>query len=342
MVMTRCIKVPLKDAESVKRDLIDNEWLATGFVPKKEDDHIFFSINENYTGRWPVQDRELDHRFEQQIITPFKDALAKVLKRKELRVVKTAHDIMGSIAIIEVPRDLQEKEKLIANTLLQSNPLIETVLKKDSEHEGVFRTQHMKFLAGVKTKTAVYKENNCTLHINVENVYFSPRLSTERKRIADQVSEGEDILVMFSGAAPYPCVLAKNTQAKIIVGVEINPQGHKQGLENVRLNKIKNVDLHCGDVREIVPLLNQTFDRIIMPLPKTAEEFLDVALPVAKPHAIIHLYGFYHEDEFHKAHEEVDKYCKAAKREYKIVSTTKVGQQSPRTYRICVDIEVLN
>jgi tRNA (guanine37-N1)-methyltransferase len=77
-----------------------------------------------------------------------------------------------------------------------------------------------------------------------------------------------------------------------------------------------------------------------MPLPKTAEEFLDVALSVAKANCIIHLYGFYHEDEFDKAYAEIKKYCTAANRTYEIISTTKVGQQSPRTYRICVDFQV--
>jgi tRNA (guanine37-N1)-methyltransferase len=134
--------------------------------------------------------------------------------------------------------------------------------------------------------------------------------------------------------------LACDTAAKKIVGVEINPAGHEFGLQNVKKNKLTNVELYCGDVREITPTLKQQFDRIIMPLPKTAETFLDVALAAAKKNCIIQLYGFYHEDEFEKAYTHIKNYCKAANREYTILSTTKVGQQSPRTYRICVDFQV--
>jgi hypothetical protein len=36
-------------------------------------------------------------------------------------------------------------------------------------------------------------------------------LSTERKRISELVKPGEKVLVMFSGAAPYVCVIAKKT-----------------------------------------------------------------------------------------------------------------------------------
>ena len=46
------------------------------------------------------------------------------------------------------------------------------------------------------------------------------------------------------------------------------------------------------------------------------------------------------QDEFDKALAEVDKYCKAGKRDYEIIEVVKCGQQSPRTYRICVDFIV--
>ena len=200
----------------------------------------------------------------------------------------------------------------------------------------------MKVLAGENTKVASYRENNCVIKYDIENVYFSARLSSERKRILELIKPEEEILVMFSGAAPYPCVFAKNSKAKEIIGVEINPKGHEFGLENIKKNKLNNVKLFCGDVREIVPQLHKQFDRIVMPLPKTAEEFLDITLPVAKKGATIHMYAFYHEDEFNKATDEIAKYCKAQNREFKIISVNKAGQHAPRTYRICVDFELLN
>ena len=200
----------------------------------------------------------------------------------------------------------------------------------------------MKYLAGEDTRVAEYRENNCTLQVDVEEVYFSARLSTERKRISEKVQEGEDVLVMFSGAAPYPTVISKQTKAGSVIGVEINPAGHEYGLINIKKNKCKNVELYCGDVREVVPKLGKMFDRVIMPLPKTAEEFLDVAIPVARKGAVIHLYAFYHEDDFDKARQEIAKYCKNLHREYEIIEIAKAGQHAPRTWRICVDFKLLN
>ena len=86
--------------------------------------------------------------------------------------------------------------------------------------------------------------------MNVEKVYFSPRLSEERKRIFQQVKNNETILVMFSGIAVYPIVISKNTKAKAIVGIEINPIAHKYALENLKLNKISNVKLFLDDVKK--------------------------------------------------------------------------------------------
>ena len=145
---------------------------------------------------------------------------------------------------------------------------------------------------------------------------------------------------MFSGCAPYPCVLSKNTEAKDIVGVEINPEGHAYGLKNLKLNKIKNVKLICGDVRKEVPKLKEKFDRILMPLPRTAEDFLEAALSVSKKGTIIHFYNFQAEGEFKKADEKVKASCEKAGFKCKILKTVKSGQNAPRFFRICVDFRV--
>jgi len=184
-------------------------------------------------------------------IPTFKEALEKVLTEKEMNEVKTAHDILGTIAIIEIPDSLIKKQKKIAQVLLNVNPKIKTVLKKADQHKGVFRTQEMKWLAGEKTKICEYKENNITLRFNVEKTYFSSRLSTERKRIMQQVKPNEDVLVMFSGAAPYVCAISKNTKAKTVTGIEINPDAHKYGMENLQLNRIHNAVLINGDVHKV-------------------------------------------------------------------------------------------
>jgi len=272
----------------------------------------------------------------------FKDKLKQELTEEEQSNLKTAFDMVGDIAILEIDDELRHKETFIAETLLSCQKNIHTVLRKDSAHEGEFRTQNFKFLAGEDKRETIHIENKTRLKLNVETVYFSPRMSTERMRITELIKPDEKILVLFCGCAPYPCTIGKNTEAGEIVGVEINPEGHKYGLENIKLNKLENVRLYNGDARVVVDseLQDEKFDRILMPLPRGGEDFLDVALSVAKKGSVIHFYDFLHEDDFPMAEEKVAKACKAMGLNYKIIGLFKCGQYSPRTFRICLDFQV--
>lgn len=345
------IKVAFKDAEKAKNFLVGKGLIDKDFKNKKLDGSIIFPLIDS--ANKTTNSAELKKKFKDAEISQFelekiqkkdnKQELLSKLTIEEISKLKTAFDTIGDIAIMEVDELLLKKEKIIAEYIMSQNKNIKTVLKKVGHHKGEFRTQDMDFVLGENKKIATYKENNVLLKLDVEKVYFSPRLATDRRRIYEQVKKGEEILAMFSGCAPYPCVFAKNTQAKEIIGIEINPEGHKWGLENVKLNKIRNVTLYHGDVKDVVPKLNRKFDRILMPLPKSAEDFLDAALLASKKGTIIHFYDFLREENIPKeAIEKIDAACKRNNRKYKIIETVKCGQHAPRTFRICVDFEVLD
>ncbi|MFP4401243.1 MAG: hypothetical protein ACLFPQ_05150 [Candidatus Woesearchaeota archaeon] len=572
------IKVPLKDAEKVKKHLIKTKNLDFDHSFKKKDSYIYFPVKKKDGSL--VYDYE-SINFKKNIKEKsFRDILKTKLSSDEYDKIKTAFDTVGDIAILEIDEDIRKHEKFIAETLLKTNKNVNTVLRKHGSHGGTFRTQKMKYLAGEKKKETIHKENNVKLKLDVEKVYFSVRLSTERKRISGLVKEREDILVMFSGCAPYPVVLSKNTKARQIYGIELNPDGHSYGEQNIKLNHLDNVFLINDDVNKAVPLFYQKiiglkcanikeqlepilkqelsilelhtfesdfkkdytflkkkikefkkkgikvwvhqpldveidvarcgssnpifkkmlmlvddldinltihpsrdappeikdetiiknmktfrkyydniyfenglhsnfnkkeqilniiekakiknfcidvshflgnysnsecisiikeiqkrcntyfhlndyngtdsqplysgsnieiekilplvtkgiveirsknhekpkemissfkylkdfqkkFDRILMPLPKSAEDFLDSALVASRKGTVIHFYDFLNEDNFHEAHEKIDNACKKHKMKYKIINTVKCGQHSPRTYRICVDFKIL-
>ncbi len=115
-----------------------------------------------------------------------------------------------------------------------------TVLEKQGKVKGRLRKIQTRHLAGEKTKEVLYKENNCVFRFNVDSSYFSPRLSNERKEIALKIKKNEKVLVMFSGVAPYPIVIAKNSKAKKVYSNEINREANKYAKLNVELNKLKD------------------------------------------------------------------------------------------------------
>ncbi|MBI4147702.1 hypothetical protein HY490_00250 [Candidatus Woesearchaeota archaeon] len=270
-----------------------------------------------------------------------KDILKNKLTKKELLLLRTSFDAIGTITVMEIPRELVKKQKVIAQAVLSLNKHIQTVAKKHGGHTGKYRTQKLTLLAGKRTKITEHKESGLRMKLNVETCYFSPRLVTERLRIASLVKPGENILVMFSGIAPYPLVLAKHSPARHITGIEMNPAAHRYATENIALNKLTSkITLYKGNARTVVPTLSKKFDRIIMPLPKTGEQFLDIAVEKIKNGGTIHLYQFAQEGTFAQAEQSTLQQCTALGKKCTILRTVKAGQHAPRQFRICIDVVV--
>ena len=306
-----------------------------------------------------------------------KDYLKGILPEDKLEEVNRSFEVIGDIAICEINPELVKFQEQIAQAIMNTNKSIKTVLKKSGIHEGEFRTQKMQYLSGEDKKETVYLENGIRLRLNVETVYFSSKLGTERMQLSQNIKSNSNVLVMFSGCGPYTFnILRQQPDIENITSIEINPEGHKYALKNLELNKnllkksygfqeiIKRkketgeyinekeiisklneekIKFINGDVREIVnnDLKNQRFDEIFMPLPKDAELFLDCAFKVASSGAIVHMYDFVHEKEFpQKSENAVKDAAKKFGKAVEIISTRKVGQYSPRKYRVCCDFIV--
>lgn len=271
----------------------------------------------------------------------FREALAAILTASEQKHILSGFDVIGDIAILEIPPLLKRKEKKIAQIVLALHSNIKTVVKKSAIHGGKYRTREVVHLAGKKKLETAYRENGIIVRLHVSKVYFSPRLAEERKRIASLVKPGERVLVLFSGVGIYPFVIAKNSNAACVYGIELNPIAHKYALENVKLNNMQNLVFICGDAGKEIKKLPFSFDRIVMPLPKNAGDFLGDALQVAKKGTIIHFYDFFQEKDIpHEPRKKIITLCKKLKTQYRILNIGKCGQYAPYVSRVCVDFEV--
>src|SRR3989344_1053170 len=270
-----------------------------------------------------------------------KQILKNKLTKKELSLVPTSFDIIGDIILFnEFPKQLIKKERLIAKILLKQFNNIKVIAKKTGKYSGKYRLSKIKIIAGEKRKETIHRENNCLIKLDIEKCYFSSRLANERLRIAKQI-KNESVLVMFSGVGVYPLVISKNSKAKEIYAIEINPTAHEYAKQNIILNKSKNIKLFLGNVKFVLPKINKKFNRIIMPLPTNAKSYLRLALNKINKNGIIHFYDFQKENEFDKSAEEIQKICKKQKKKIKISKIVKCGQFSPRVFRICVDFKIL-
>jgi tRNA (guanine37-N1)-methyltransferase len=253
-------------------------------------------------------------------------------------------DIIGNIAILKFKEETPKKEKISsAKEILEKHKSITTVLEKSDKFRGRLRTMKVAYLAGEKTTLARYKENNCLFEFDIEKTYFSPRLSNERKEIAEQVKKGEKILVMFAGVAPFSIVIAKNSQAGEVYSNEINRIASKFAEKNVALNKIKNLKVIQGDIKKVTKKLTEKkmlFDRVVMPRPQLKDTFLEQAFNLVKKKGIINYYGFSktQEETLNSIQEQVKKFNK----KIKITLIKKAGDIGPGKFRWRVDFIVLS
>jgi len=253
------------------------------------------------------------------------------------------YDLVGNIAIVKFPwkTSVREKKKEAEN-LLKMNKSVLTVVEKVAKFKGRLRTQTTKHIAGEKGKEVVYKENGCSFRFNIDACYFSPRLSQERLEVAQMVKNGENVLVMFGGVAPFAIVIAKQGKAKRVVSVELSRECKRYALENVKRNKLESkVEVVQGDVRRVLPKIKEKLDRIVMARPNLKDSFLDVTFKVVKKGGTINYYGFCKEDEIAEMKEMIKDEAKRAKRKIKILGVKKAGDIGVRKFRWRVDLKVL-
>jgi len=254
-------------------------------------------------------------------------------------------DVIGNIAILNIPKFKTNEKKVAmiwAKKLLRKHKNIRGVFVK-TKIAGRLRVPRLVWIFGNKKTVTVYKENGVLMKVDVATCYFSPRLGTDRLEIAKNVKKNENVLVMFSGIAPYGIIIAKHSRAKQVVCVELGKEPSKYAAENVKLNKLKNVKIFRGDVKRILPRLKIKFDRILMPRAQLKEDFLKEAFQVSKKGTIIHFYDFIegkNEKEMEtNLSDKLIKLTKKLKRKIKIQKIKRVREIAHHKYHARIDFE---
>ncbi len=272
--------------------------------------------------------------------------LSGILPDDLVPLVPRSFDVIGSkgraVAVIEVPIELESYGQVIGEALMRVQRNVQSVLSKGTERMGEFRVRDMKLLAGDANTEVLHRESGCVFKVDPAKAYFSPRESTEREKVSAKVRPGERVLVMFSGVGPFAICIANKQPTAYCVAVELNPDGHLYCLENIRLNKLGDrVRAVQGDVREVCPALGEVFDRVLMPLPKGAYEFLDVAIPMVKPGGVLH---FYHwaprDDPFSEGERILYDAAGEFSRGVEVLERVRVSQYSPSAWKIRVDAKI--
>lgn len=329
----KSVKVPLKKLNDVRKELMAKELMRMDYRIKAEADYGYIPIKEDIDG-YEIVDVDL----EELNTHPhnFSELLEDELSSEEIENLKTSFDTIGDVVILEIPDDLVPKKKIIGKATLDFTKRKAIYMKKSAVH-GTIRIRDLELIAGEDDPVTIHKEHGTRLKLNVKEVYFSPRLATERKRVSDSVRDGETILDMFCGIGPFPIVIAKNNKVNI-TGVDINENAIKYFKENIRLNKLENIEAICGDVRDVSTSFKMKFDRIIMNLPGLAYDFLDVAMNLIEDEGIINYYEF--SDGYEQGKKRLIDAASKENKNVEIINTRKVKSTSPNEWHISIDARI--
>jgi len=267
--------------------------------------------------------------------------LREHLSDEEVKLFR-AFDVVGDIAVVKLPKTLLPKKHIIGKALMETQKNVRTVLNQISPVKGEFRTRELEVIAGENKTETIYRESGCAFRVDLARAYFSPRLATERLRVARQVNPGEVVVNLFAGVGSYSIIIAKHSKAAIIYSVDINPHAFEYMQTNVRINKVGDrVVAILGDAREVVKnRLAGKADRVLMPLPELSHEFFIVALSALKPSGgIVHFYDFGQEPDLYGPSLNFVRSSAAEKGlEVILLGARKVRSYATRCYHIVLDL----
>ena len=274
--------------------------------------------------------------------------LSHVLSSEDLGKVYNSFDVVGDIAIIKLPCESAAMTQRVAKAIMSRHRNVKTVLVQESPVAGDLRLRRLRHVAGENKTTTLHRESGCLFTVDVAECYFSPRLSHERMRIAKMVETGENVINMFAGVGCFSIMIAKHSGAAKVFSIDVNPAAVKFMQENVRLNRVYGkVTPLLGDSKEIVnSRLRRVADRVLMPLPEKALEYLPCAGSALKTSGgWIHYYGFEHatktESPAEKARLKVAEALDALGVKFEVPFVRVVRNTGPNWYQLAADIHVL-
>jgi len=253
-------------------------------------------------------------------------------------------DIIGGVAILRIPPDLQHRKRLIGEIILSNLSNVKTVYAQVSPVSGEYRVRSLELIAGEEQELVRYREHGAEFFVDPKSVYFTPRLSNERIRIARLVRENEVIVNLFGGVGTYSIIIAKHRPTSRNYTIDSNPRAHYLALRNIELNRLSGrVTAIEGDCREVVrDHLMGKASRVLMPLPEMAADYLETADSVLRPeggwvHYYAHVGCSVGEDPVKKAHGLLADRIPSA---WRLSYATRLRDVGPRRSEVVLDFEV--
>jgi tRNA (guanine37-N1)-methyltransferase len=152
---------------------------------------------------------------------------------------------------------------------------------------------------------------------------------------------------MFAGIGCFSIIIAKTVNQTKVYSIDVNPTAIQCMEENVRINHVGGMVFPMlGDAKDIInSKLQRVADRVLMPLPEIALEYLPNALSALKPTGgWIHYYDFQHapgkENPIEKTKLKVAEKLECLDVNYVFANSRVMRPTGPNWYQTVLDIKV--
>ena len=321
-----CVRVPREAGEETRQRLAEANLVDDGYDITVVDGQLYVPVTDPTAVPSDLTVVEADPPVREGQTMPA-DALD----------FDPSYERIGDVAIVD--EDDDERARMIADAIMDSDLPVRAVLNRASKIKGEQRVRDWDVLAGEGTEVT-HREYGCTFDLDLAEVYFSPRLATERHRVTEQVSEGEQTFDMFAGVGPFAIPFAKRGAA--CVGTDINETAIEYLQANAERNGVADrVTGICGDVREVAEEYEDWADRVVMNLPHSADEFLETAVQLASDECVFHYYDIQHEEDLFGPGERAIR--AAAEPAYDVTVETRhtVRSYAPKEHNVVLDVRLI-
>jgi tRNA (guanine37-N1)-methyltransferase len=323
--MVTCVRVAREEGEATRQTLAERDLVDERHEIVAEDGTLYIPVTDAdaVPEGVAVVDREVPTR---ETETMPADLLA----------FEPSYERLGETAIVD--EDDPERARALADAIVESALPVDTVLNRASKIQGETRVREWDLLAGSDTE-AVHREYGHEFALDLAEVYFSPRLATERHRVAEQVDPGEHVVDMFAGVGPFAVPLA--ARGAEVLAVDINGTAVEYLRENATRNGVAGrVTAVHGDVRDVVGDYAGWADRLVMNLPHSADDFLDTAVALAGEEAVLHYYDIQSDEDPYGPGEAAIR--AAAEPDYDVTVETRrtVRSYAPHELNVVLDVRL--
>ena len=338
MTQAPALRVPLRDGERVRRALLDEGALRLDLKVRKEGGELLLPLLDAQA-RMGFPLALADFEAVEETPRHYAERLTH-LPAAAHALLPSAFDVIGDVLLVKVPEELAPYEAEIAQALLETTPRVRTVAH-DEGVTGELRVRALRVLAGDPRTATEHVEHGVRLRVDPATCYFSPRLATERRRVAGLVQPGERVVDLMAGVAPFALVIAKHSEAARVDAVDLNAAAVAFARENVKLNKMEaRVFVDEADAREWSRAHVGVADRVITNLPHSAHAFLEDALRVLRTEGTWHYHCIQAEDALGRHLAELASRAGDAGRSLQVSARRVVRAYSPRERHYAVDFRV--